>query len=168
VWHDPFTGAQAPTIDPETRLQQALDLAYRYLARRDRTVAEVRLQLEHKRVEPATIQATIAELQELGYLDDARYAERFAEDRRTLDAWGPDRIERKLVALGLDGELIAAALGGREPEQELDAAVAVLRRRFSAPAADPQGRQRALGVLVRKGYDLDLAHDAIRAFERTG
>ena len=33
---------------------------------------------------------------EQGYLDDARYAQRFAEDRRTLDAWGAERIERRL------------------------------------------------------------------------
>ena len=40
----------------------------------------------------------VAELRHLGYLDDARYAQRFAEDRRTLDAWGAERIERRLLA----------------------------------------------------------------------
>jgi regulatory protein len=167
VWHDSSTGTEARRVDPETRLQHALDLAYRYLARRDRTVAELRAQLEHKRVEPDTIDATVAELTELGYLDDARYAQRFAEDRRTLDSWGPDRIERKLQALGLDRDVIAGALAARDAADELDAAVAVLRRRFVAPSDDPRGRERALGMLVRKGYDLELAYDAVRAFERT-
>jgi regulatory protein len=160
-------GTEARLLDPETRLQHALDLAYRYLARRDRTVVEVRAQLEHKRVEPATIDATVAELIELGYLDDARYAQRFAEDRRTLDSWGPDRIERRLQALGLEPDLIAGALAARDAADELEAAVAVLRRRFVAPADDPRGRERALGMLVRKGYDLELAYDAVRAFERS-
>jgi len=27
-------------------------------------------------------------------------------------------------------------------------------------------RERALGMLVRKGYDLELAYDAVRAYER--
>ena len=47
----------------------------------------MRRHLEAKRVEPDTIEAALAELGEQGYLDDARYAQRFAEDRRTLDDW---------------------------------------------------------------------------------
>jgi len=167
VWdQNSAVGSQTWLADPQMRLQHALDLAYRTLARRDRTVAEIRAQLESKRVEPAAIDAAVAELLELGYLDDARYAQRFAEDRRTLDSWGPDRIQRRLQALGLRDELIADALGTREPADELDAAVAVLRRRFSAPCQEPRDRERALGMLVRKGYDLELAYDAVRAFGR--
>lgn len=157
---------QERVVDPGARLQAALDLAYTALSRRDRTTAEVRAQLESKRVEPDTIDAAVAELTELGYLDDARYAVRFAEDRRTLDSWGPDRIERKLIAVGVAREHIAAALANRDGEDELEAAVAVLRRRFRAPSDDQKSRDRALGVLVRKGFDLELAYDAVRRFER--
>jgi regulatory protein len=85
-------------VDPEARLQHALDLSYRYLGFRDRTVLEVRRHLESKRVEPDTIEQTVAELLAQGYLDDARFARRFAEDRRTLDHWGNERIERKLLS----------------------------------------------------------------------
>jgi regulatory protein len=128
----------------------------------------VRRHLERKRVEPAAIDAAVGELCELGYLDDARYASRFAEDRRTLDAWGAERIERRLRAVGVAPELIEAAVGLPGDESELASAVAVLRRRFRTPPADDRDRNRALGVLARKGYELELAHDAIRAFEREG
>ena len=87
--------------DPE-RLQHALDLAYRFLGHRDRTVAEVRERLAAERVEPAVVEEAVEELRHLGYLDDARYAQRFAEDRRTIDAWGAERIERRLLAVGVD------------------------------------------------------------------
>ena len=87
--------------DPE-RLQHALDLAYRFLGHRDRTVAEVRERLTAERVEPAVVEEAVEELRHLGYLDDARYAQRFAEDRRTIDAWGAERIERRLLAVGVD------------------------------------------------------------------
>ena len=102
----------------------------------------------------------------MGYLDDARYARTFAEDRRTLDAWGPQRIERRLLELGVDREHVAAALGERDGGLELEAAVEVLRRRWRAVPSTERERERALGVLVRKGYDLELAYDAVRAFER--
>jgi regulatory protein len=148
--------------DPEARLQHARDLAWHALNRRERTVAELARLLAAKRVEPTAIETVVAELCEQGYLDDARYAQRFAEDRRRLDGWGAERIERKLLALGVDRELVAAVVGEQEPAEELEAALAILARRFPDPPATPRDRDRALGVLVRKGYELELAHDAIR------
>ena len=108
------------------------------------------------------IDTVVGELCEQGYLDDARFAHRFAEDRRRLDHWGAERIERRLLALGVDRELIAAALGCQDSNGELEAAVALLRRRFPDPPSTPRDCERALGVLVRKGYELELEHDAIR------
>jgi len=156
----------ATADDPAVRLQRALDTAYRYLARRDRTVGEMRRHLEGKRVEPATIEQVIAELREQHYLDDARYARTFAEDRRAIDGWGPDRIARRLAQLGIAPEDVQAALADRERDDELGAAVELLRTRVRVPPEDDRGRERALGLLVRRGYDFELAHDAIRAFER--
>jgi regulatory protein len=153
-------------VDGETHLQHALDLSYLFLGRRDRTVAEVRRHLEAKRVEPLTIDAALAELSVQGYLDDGRFAQRFAEDRRTLDAWGADRIERKLMAAGVAPGVIASVLANRETADELEAAVALLRRRYAVVPGTDRERDRALGLLVRKGYELDLAYDAIRAYER--
>jgi regulatory protein len=150
----------------EERLQHALDVAYRFLRRRDRTVAEVRERLGAQEIAAEVVDETIAELTRQGYLDDARYAHRFAEDRRTIDDWGAERIERRLLAVGVEPALIAAALGERGTAEELEAALAVLRRRFPRAPADDRGRDRALGLLVRKGYDLDLAYDAVRAYER--
>jgi len=150
----------------ERRLQHALDLAYRYLGRRDRTVLEVRRHLEGKRVEPSAIDAALRELIETGYLDDARYAMRFAEDRRELDDWGADRIARRLRALGVGEAEVAAALSAQGTDSERDAAIALLRRRLREAPQTDRDRERALGLLVRKGYDLDLAYEAVRAFER--
>jgi regulatory protein len=151
--------------DPQARLQHALDVAYRYLGHRDRTVLEVRRHLEAKRVEPGTIDATLAELERAGYLDDARYARAFTEDRRTLDGWGAERIERRLRRAGIDRELIDAALAEQGPGGELAAAIAVLERRVRVPPRDERSRERALGILARRGYDLETAYDAVRAFE---
>lgn len=153
-------------LSREVSAQRALDLAYRYLGRRDRTVVEMRRHLEGKRVEPDLIDEAVAELLEQGYLDDARYARRFAEDRRTLDSWGTDRIEQRLIAVGVDRADIAAALAAQPAEDELQAAIALLQRKLREPPADDRGREKALGMLVRKGYELEVAYDAVRAFER--
>ena len=152
--------------DPE-RLQHALDLAYRFLGHRDRTVAEVRERLAAEGIEEAVVEEAVEELRHLGYLDDARYARTFAEDRRNLDGWGAERIERRLLALGVDREHVAAAVGGRDGAEELEAALGLLRHRFRGGGLEGEReRERALGMLVRKGYELELAYDAVRAFER--
>jgi regulatory protein len=158
----------ASALDPERRLERALGLAYRHLGKRDRTAAQVRRHLAGRGVEEETAERAVAELERLGYLDDARFARVFADDRRRLDGWGPERIERALLAAGVDGELIAAAVGARDAADELAAAVELLRRRCREVPASERERERALGILARKGYDLELAYDAVRAFERTG
>jgi regulatory protein len=149
----------------EIRRGEAFDVAWKQLNHRDRTEAELVRAFLKARVEPELAEEVLGELRESGYIDDGRFARRFAEDRRRLDAWGTDRIERRLSELGVAREDIAAALG-EGAHDELEAAVAVLERRFPAPPSTPRERDRALGVLVRKGYDLELAHDALRRFAK--
>jgi regulatory protein len=148
-----------PAQDP---VERARALAWRSLNKRDRTINEVGGLLLGKRVEPAVADRVVTELIELGYLDDARYAERFAEDRRRLDGWGSDRIARRLRELGIDREQIEAAVAAQDPEDELAAALELLRRRCPAPPATRAERDRALGILVRRGYAPELALDALR------
>lgn len=146
--------------------QRALELAFGHLGQRDRTEAELRRHLAAKDVGERDADAAIAELARMGYLDDARYARTFAEDRRNLDGWGAERIERRLLALGVEREHVAAAIAARDGEAELEAALELLRRRLRNAPAGERERERALGMLVRKGYELEVAYDAVRAFER--
>ena len=146
-------------------LETALQRAYRYLGHRDRTVAELRKYLVGKGIPEEIAGDAIDELIEQGYVDDARFARQFAEDRRNLDSWGSDRIERRLLELGVPREHIAAAVA-EGAEDELGVAVELLRRRFPAPPETDRDRERALGLLVRRGYDLELAYDAVRALGR--
>jgi regulatory protein len=149
--------------EDEDGLQPALALAYRFLNRRDRTEAELRAHLDGKGIEPGDVEQAVAALRGQGYVDDARYARLLAEDKRDLEGWGSERIRRTLTARGIDRELIEAALVGDEQDTitEIDRAVAVLSRRFPTPPRERRERDRALAVLLRKGYDVDLALDAL-------
>jgi regulatory protein len=131
-------------------------------------VAEVRARLERAELPAGEVDGALAELLELGYLDDARYARVFAEDKRNLGDWGAERIERELRERGVDGALIAAALGDATAPGEDERALALLRRRFPRASADPRERERALGVLIRKGYQSELAYDVVRVWSSGG
>jgi regulatory protein len=136
--------------DPAERLEHARAVAWRALI------------LAEKRVAPDDAATVMAELLDGGFVDDASFAVRFADDRRRLDAWGSERIARRLRELGVAPELIAGAVGEQDRERELEAALELLRRRMPVPPSTPRDRDRALGMLVRKGYELELAYDALR------
>jgi len=161
---------------------RGFQVAYAYLNRRERTVVEVRSRLEKAEIAPDEIEVVLAELLEFGYLDDARYAQMFTQDKRALEAWGNDRIARALRERGVDPELVEAALAepdraasvdagaGRDwddvADSELARAVALLVRRFPAGPAEGRDRERAFGVLARKGYESETAADAVREWAR--
>ena len=163
----------------EERLQKALELAYAYLNPRERTVHEVRLRLQRRGVSTEVTEEALQVLARQGFLDDVRFARLFVGDKRRLEQWGSERIRRGLLDRGIDRGLAEVALaeteddrdaanGGDEPETELERALAVLRRRFPEPPQDRRDRNRALGLLLRKGYETELALDALSAHARGG
>jgi regulatory protein len=129
---------------------------------RDRTIAEMRTWLERKRVPPDAIEHAVKELCGAGFLDDARFAERYAEDKRGIEQWGTERIQRSLLRRGVPPQLVDEVIVGREREHELEAALDLLDERM-APPADDRERDKAWRLLIRKGYEPDLAYDAVRA-----
>jgi regulatory protein len=109
------------------------------------------------------VERAVETLVEQGYLDDQRFARLFVQDKRELEAWGSDRIRRALATRGVDSDLIEDAIGAGG---EMERALALLRRRFPSPTRDRRERERALGVLLRKGYDTDLALEAVAVHAR--
>jgi len=151
----------------EKALQHAIGVGYGYVSRRERTVAQMRRRLEREGIEPRTLAAAIGTLIDQGYLDDARYVRLFVADRRELDGWGGERIGRALAERGIEPELIEPALEvDQSPRAELERAMVLLRRRFPEPPRERHERNRALGMLLRKGYDPELALDALAAHAR--
>ena len=153
--------------DPE-RLQHALDLAYRFLGHRDRTVAEVRERLAAKRVEPDVVDEAIE-----------RAAPTWATSTTPATPSASPRTAAPSTPGAPSGSSAACSRSGVDPRADRGRRSAtraparssrppspLLRRRFAQPPSHDRERDRALGLLVRKGYELELAYDAVRAFER--
>jgi regulatory protein len=150
-------------VDPR---QRALERALKSISVRERTQAEVGDFLRRRGYEGDVIDDVVRSLCEEGLVDDAGYARRFAEDRRLLDRWGNERIARDLERRGIERELVDQALAGHGKDDELVVAIELLDRRFPQPFDGDRERDKAWRMLVRRGYEPELAYSAIRRHEQ--
>jgi regulatory protein len=146
--------------------QRAFERALKSISVRERTEDEVQTFLARRGYDREVIADVVRALREEGLVDDAGYARRFAEDRRLLDQWGTERIARDLQRRGVERELIEQALAGIDSEDELGMAVELLDRRFPMPFAGDRERDKAWRMLVRRGYEPELAYSAVRRHEQ--
>jgi regulatory protein len=171
---DDVPASHLPATDdlPAAHVESALRAAYSYLSKRERTTVEIARRLQREAFSAETIAQTLAALHDEGTLDDHRFARLFTEDKRGLEQWGRERIRRALIQRGVDPETAAAALdaGGAEvadtAETEQERALSLLRHRFPRPPRSRRDRDRVLGVLLRKGYEPELAVETLSTYAR--
>ena len=146
------------------RAREAFERAVEALSHKERTSAELGDWLAGRGFSPAEVEDAVGQLIEIGELDDERFARRFAEDKRELRGWGPERIREALSKRGISGRQIEAAIVA-DTGDDLRRARELLERRGD-PLVDERSRARALAFLARRGYDSDIAYEAVRAVER--
>ncbi|HYX77748.1 MAG TPA: regulatory protein RecX [Solirubrobacterales bacterium] len=139
----------------------AFEAALSALRVKERTTAELAALLERRGYHPQEVADAISRLADAGELDDARFARRYAEDKRELRGWGPERIRAALEARGVPSALGEAALEADTHEAQVGRARELLEAR-ARPLGTEADRARALGFLARRGYDYEIAHEAIR------
>ena len=147
--------------------QDPYELALKALASKERTEAELAQWLRERGVESALAAEAVARLIEEGAIDDDRFSQRYAEDKRELAGWGPKRIREALRVRGAPEQAIEAAVDVESADDVLNRAIGVLQR-DGFDAGDDEGRKRALALLARRGFPLETAYDAVRALERNG
>jgi regulatory protein len=139
----------------------AFEAALAALKRRERTAHEVASMLERRGFVPAEIEAAMRRLSETSVVDDERFARRYSDDKRELAGWGAERIRDALLARGVESSIVEAVLAADSHGDQLDRAREILIRR-GRPLDANDDRQRALEYLTRRGYDYEIAYEAVR------
>lgn len=149
---------------------EILAAALTAIGRKERTEADMREWLAQREVEPEEVEKVMSYLVENLAINDRRFAVGYVEDKRRLSGWGHERIESALWSRGVPRELITAALACDDGESEADRATRVLRVLLERGGRldDDRGRQRALGLLARRGFCAEDAYAAIRRADRAG
>ena len=148
-----------PLVDAEALRRKAIAL----LARRDRSRSEMQQLLVRRCGDPSLVAAILDELQARGWLSEARLAAQLVHSQRSRS--GAARIRQEMARRGIAPAVIAEASAGLE-SGDLEAALALWRRRFGTLAAERRQRERQLRFLLQRGFGPALALETLRIAER--
>lgn len=150
------------------RQEQAKEEAYRaalyMLDFKARTQAELRRGLARKGYAAEAVDGCIERLRRQGYINDAVFAQRFAEQRVTGQKKGSRLIRQELMQRGIDKREIDEAISGLDEEAEAGAALALARKRWpQVKGASHRERQmKLMNMLLRRGFPGAAAREAVR------
>ena len=133
------------------------------LARRAHSQSELRRKLRLKGYEAPAIEATIAQLTELGYLDDRAFASGLVRRRGALR--GPMALAAELAAKGVARPDAEAAVAEFDPEAQLAAATRLAERLYARkPPAGYREMLDGVGTkLLRRGFSSAIVRAACRS-----
>jgi regulatory protein len=147
----------------------ALASALRILTRRDLSVAELTRRLREKGIGDTLVEATVARLEESGYLNDRRFARQWAESAiRNGRGYGL-RLRLDLMRRGVQGEIVDDVLASLAVEyDETETLTTLLSRKYAGfnpvTAADREKR-RVMQYLQRRGFSTTAIFHAFRKTE---
>ena len=139
----------AEPAPPELNIRVA---ALRLLGRRDYTASELTDRLSQRGYDDEAIQQVIVRLRSERSLDDRRVAEAHVRSASRIKRRGRLRIERELIARGIDRATASAALAALSPDDDVTAIRQVLARKRVPAKLDPAARRRIFQHLMRRGF----------------
>ena len=138
----------------------AKDRALRLLGVRWRSRQELKRRLAAAGFEQLEIDAALQALEDVGLIDDARFARELVRDRAVHRMSGDRAIQAALREKGVAPELASRALEGAGDEGERARALASSKA-ARMTSLDPQAAYRRLfGLLMRRGFGPSLAREA--------
>ena len=152
--------------------QRARQKAYRLLALRSRSEAELRARLREGGFEGPAVEAALARCRELGYLDDALFARQRARTLAVNRLWGDRRIAADLREKGISEELcreaIAAAREELSAEEAVERHLAARMKGGAGFPADERLKARMVRSLLGKGFSQGLIFNKLKRTQEDG
>lgn len=129
-----------------------------------RSRAELATKLAKRRVPEHVAQRLLDRFEEVGLIDDAAFARLWVESRGPGKGLGRRALAQELRRKGIDEETARAALDQVEPEDEEEAARALVRRKLRTlrNVDRATATRRLTGMLARKGHGGDVVWRVVR------
>ncbi len=160
-------GARPAAADPDPKADPesvARALALRRLNAQPRTRAELEQTLAQRSVPPEVAAGVLDRLEQVGLVDDAAFARDWVQSRQAGRGLARRALAVELRRKGVDQEVITAAVATVDPDDEVESARDLVRRKVrSLERFDRQTQVRRLtGMLARKGYPAGTAFRVVR------
>lgn len=123
--------------------------ALRYVAMRTHTEWEMRQYMERKGAPQDLVDQIVGKLTSLGLIDDFKYAESFARDRRLLRSSSKRKIMFELKRKRVSESAIVAALGSNPDDETTALSDMIIRKRRQSKYQDDT---KLMQYLARQGY----------------
>ena len=145
-------------------VEEARQVALRYLGSRDRSEHEIRKRLQRHQCDPAIVDQVVERLKSARLVDDEALARRWIEYRLSARPAGAPRYMQDLRRKGVARATIEAVLAEfGDAVGSGSSAVDLLRRvegRYRG-LDEITARRRLLGVLARRGFDPETSRSAV-------
>ncbi len=139
-------------------------MAIRYLARTDRTAAQVERYVQEHGASRGQGRVIVRELERRGYLNDQAYATRWAEARLSRHPMGRERLKAELLKRGFGESVTERALG--------QAYLSISEQELACQALEGRaGRTRPIQwvrFLRQRGFDNDTIQQVTQVDLETG
>ena len=142
----------------EDNVKQAKLKALSLLTDMDRTETQLRQKLKQKSYDDEVVEQAIEYVKSFGYVDDAKYAERFIDSRKKTKS--KQEITAMLSQKGVSRELIALAFEECYSSEDAVEAIRHLaeKKHYSFEESSDKEKKKIYEYLLRKGF----YHDDIR------
>lgn len=158
-----ITEEQLDTLLQRSQYNRARERALYLLGLRDYACGELQKKL-YTEAPPAIAAAVIVRLQEVGLLDDARYARRLARHLMEQKQYPRRRIEQELRQRGMDAYIIADAMAELDGD-DLQQALALLQKKYYNKLDTPEDRRKVMHALARRGFSYGAIHGAMERMQ---
>ncbi len=142
--------------------EQALARAAAQCSTGEQCISQIRQKLMRWNINDGAQERILARLVEERYIDEARFARAYANDKFRYNHWGPVRIDQELRRLGIASSLRREAIALLPQEEQTDTLKALLAQK--APAVKAKSAYERNGKLIRfalgRGFTMD---DILRA-----
>lgn len=102
-------------------------------------------------------------LEELGLVDDGRYARRYTADLINVKRLPARGVRQKLFEKGVDRDLIDEVLSEIEVDEEAQIR-SIVEKKYANALHDEKGRRRAVNALMRMGFSYTDIKSALREY----
>ncbi len=146
----------------QSQYQRAKSGAIWYLDRKDRTANELYKKLVEGGFDKKASARVIARLQEVGLIDDRRFAENY-RDRLIRGNASKREAFQKLLLKGVPYDLAKEVLSACEVDEQAQISE-LLSRKYRTKLTVENGVQKVYAALIRKGFSYSAVKEALKNY----